>query len=119
MPPNLRGDRIIQLRKERGLTQYDLADLLDISQNQISRYERNAINPGIDTLVKLAECFDTTTDYLLGRSNIPHPGAEPDPLPDLTPTEIEVLELLRTYAAEDQKRLLSILETVSEIRRDD
>ncbi len=119
MTPNLRGDRITRLRKERGITQYDLADMLDISQNQVSRYERSAMNPGIDTLVRIANCFDTTTDYLLGLSDIPHPGAEPDANADLTPDEIELLTIYRERSAGDRKRLLGIFEMIRGIGRED
>ncbi len=119
MTPNLRGDRITRLRKERGITQYDLADMLDISQNQVSRYERSAMNPGIDTLVRIANCFDTTTDYLLGLSDIPHPGAEPDANADLTPDEIELLTIYRERSAANRKRLLDILAIMGDMQDDD
>ncbi len=109
MDSGFRGDRLAQLRKKRGLTQYDMADEIGISQNQMSRYERGTINPSPLVLIQLADYFDTTTDYLLGRSNIPHPGAEPDPHPDLTPTEIDMLDLFRSHTPDDQKRVLAAL----------
>ncbi len=111
----LRGDRITHLRKELGIKQLTLAEMLDVTPNLISKYENGYTSPPLDKLAQIAEALNTTTDYLLGRSNIPHPGAEPDPLPDLTPTEIEVLNLLRTYPAEDQKWLLEALTSLRRI----
>ncbi len=103
---SLRGDRITQLRKKTGIRQLELAEKLDISPNQVSKYENGNANPPLDKLAQMAEIFNTTADYLLGLSNIPHPGAEPDANPDLTPSEIEWLSLFRDRSAADQKRLL-------------
>lgn len=115
----LRGDRITKLRKESGIKQYDLADKLGVARNQISKYENGYSNPTLETLTKMAEIFNTTADYLLGLSNIPHPGAEPDANPDLTPSEIEWLSLFRDRSAADQKRILEIMEIMRVMRGDD
>ncbi len=108
MESGLRSDRVVQLRKERGMTQYDLADALGIQQNQVSRYERGLVNTPLHVLITMADLFNTTTDYLLGRSNIPHPGTEPDPNPDLTPDEIDLLQTYRRRSPANQKLLLGI-----------
>ncbi len=118
MKPGLRGDRISQLRKARGLTQYDLADELGIAQNLVSRYERGGVHPTFDTLSQIADLLDTTADYLMGRSNIPHPGAEPDANPDLTPDEIELLNAYRNRSEDDRKLLLGIAKMLTDIRGD-
>ncbi len=115
----LRGDRITQLRKKLGIRQTQLAEILEVSPNHVSKYENGYTNPPLDTLAKLAEFFNTTTDYLLGLSNIPHPGAEPDPHPDLTPTELAVLKLLRERSQADQKRVLGVLEAMRDMRGED
>ena len=105
----LRTDRMTQLRKEIGMKQYELAEKLGLAPNQVSKYERGESNPTLGSLTIMADLFNTTADYLLGRSDIPHPGAEPDPHPDLTPAEIEMLDLFRAHAGEDQRRLLDLL----------
>lgn len=102
----LRGDRMIQLRKAAAMSQYDLADRLDMSQNLISRYEREAINPSLHTLKTMAALFNTTTDYLLGLSDIPHPGAEPDTMPALTEPEREMVEIMREHDLRTQRKLV-------------
>ena len=108
----LRLDRLTNLRKERDLNQIELAEALGISQNQVSRYETGNTSPNLETLTHLADYFDTTTDYLLGRSNIPHPGAEPDANADLSPEEIELLTFFRARSAANRKHLLAILDSV-------
>jgi len=110
-----RPDRLTTLRKAHGYKQTELASELSLTQNQISQYERGIISPSADTLTALAQKLNTTADYLLDLSPVPHPGAAPDPLPDLTPTEIEVLRLLRSYPPDDQKRLLEALTVLRSI----
>ncbi len=105
----LRSDRIIQLRKEMGVSQTRLADILGATPNQISKYENGHTNPPVETLSQLAEVFNTTTDYLLGRSDVPHPGAEPDAHPSLSPAEADMLRLMRTR---DERARAKLVEAV-------
>lgn len=56
------------LREEKGLSQQKLADMLSISQQAIFKYEKTANEPDIMTLIRLAEIFDVTVDYLIGFS---------------------------------------------------
>ena len=61
--------RIISfLRKERGLSQKQVAADLNISQALLSHYEKGIRECGLDFLVKTAEYYDVSTDYLLGRT---------------------------------------------------
>lgn len=59
------NDRIKQLRKEKGLTQSQLADLLGVTDKAVSKWEVGEANPDISLLVKLAEIFGVTIDFLL------------------------------------------------------
>ncbi len=61
------GDRLRKLRKEKKLTQVELGKLLKTSHATINRYENNIHQPDLDTLNKLANIFNVSTDYLLGR----------------------------------------------------
>jgi transcriptional regulator with XRE-family HTH domain len=56
-----------QLRKAKGLTQEEIASILDVKLSTYQKYERDAISPPYDTLIKIADFYDVTTDYLLGR----------------------------------------------------
>ena len=59
--------RLKQLRKERGISQLKLALELNMNQNSISRYETGEREADYETLVKFADYFDVSLDYLLGR----------------------------------------------------
>jgi transcriptional regulator with XRE-family HTH domain len=67
----LRADRLVALRKDKGLKQKDLADAVGLERTTFVRYEGGGIQPPNDMVVKLADYFDVTTDYLLGKSDSP------------------------------------------------
>ena len=61
--------RLKQLRKERGISQVRLAMELSVSQHTISRYENREREADYETLIRFADYFDVTLDYLLGRTD--------------------------------------------------
>ena len=58
-------EKIIQLRKNNGLSQEDLADKLNISRQAISRWENGTALPDSNNILQLSKLFNVTTDYLL------------------------------------------------------
>ncbi len=69
MPAHLFPERLIGLRKERGLTQEGVAKLIDKRRSTVSGYETEHKEPTLDTVCFLAHYFDVSTDYLLGYSD--------------------------------------------------
>lgn len=63
-------NRIKELRTEFGITQADLAKLLKISDRAVGYYEKGEREPDNETLIKIAEYFKVSVDYLLGRTDI-------------------------------------------------
>ncbi len=63
------AQRLKTLRKERGITQQQLADGVGISKGGLSYYENAGRTPDISILERFANYFGVTTDYLLGRTN--------------------------------------------------
>lgn len=61
--------RLKILREELKLSQLDLANKLNMSQQAISAYEKETREPDIETINKLADFFEVSIDYLLGKSN--------------------------------------------------
>lgn len=66
MGNKMRGDRLKELREGERLTQKDLAERLGISEIQVHRYETGGAEPRADAVIKMAEYFNVSTDYLLG-----------------------------------------------------
>lgn len=61
------GSNIAELRKDRGLTQKDFADILHVSKSAVSHYEQGISVPTIQVLITIADYFNVNVDYLLGR----------------------------------------------------
>lgn len=62
------GEILADLRQDRRLTQRFLAEVLHVSVGTISNYENGVHLPDLEKLVEIANYFDVTTDYLLGRT---------------------------------------------------
>lgn len=62
----MHGERIKELRKEKNLTQSDLAKILNVTQDSISLWEKNKRLPDTPYIVLLAMYFGVSSDYLLG-----------------------------------------------------
>lgn len=62
------GDNLKRLRKERTLTQKELGAQIGLSKAVISKYENGVGYPTFDVLIRMAQYFGVTTDYLLGVS---------------------------------------------------
>ena len=69
--------RLRDLREDHDKTQQDIADILGTSQTMYARYERGANELPLRHLIKLAEYYHVSTDYLLGRSNDPTKSGGP------------------------------------------
>lgn len=63
------GAILASLRKERGILQKEVATYLNVTVATISNYEKGVHAPDYETLIKLADFFDVSTDYLLRRTN--------------------------------------------------
>ena len=63
-------NRIRDLREDRNLTQKQIAEMLGMSQTGYSKYETGENDIPTAILIKLADFYGTTTDYLLGRTNV-------------------------------------------------
>ena len=68
---NTLGSRLTALRKEKGLTQEQLAEKLGVTNQSVSKWENDINAPDISILIMLADLYDTTVDSLLGREKQP------------------------------------------------
>ncbi|WP_195543648.1 helix-turn-helix domain-containing protein [Massiliimalia timonensis] len=64
----MRGEILAELRKDKGLTQKEVAEIIGVSPATISNYEIGIIYPSVENLIKLAELFDVNCDFLLERT---------------------------------------------------
>ena len=85
------AERLKQLRAEKGMTQVQLAQMLDVSKGTIAMWETSKRKPSFEILSKLSDIFDRRMDYILGYSD---DASSPQP-PE------EELDQLGCWAAED------------------
>ena len=69
----MKYERIRNLRIDGGYTQKQIAEYLLIKQNTYSQYEIGVLNYPIDVLIQLADFYDVSVDYLLGRTDMKEP----------------------------------------------
>nr|WP_164671143.1 helix-turn-helix transcriptional regulator [Virgibacillus doumboii] len=62
------GKRVKYLRNKRGISQERVADAIGISRARYAHYENNRVEPDLDLIRKIADYYDVTTDYLMGRT---------------------------------------------------
>ena len=67
----MKGTRLKELREQRGQTQAQLAEVLDVSQQAVGKWELEKASPDDATLIKIANYYGVTTDYLLGYDDAP------------------------------------------------
>lgn len=65
------GKKIKKLREEKGIRQEDIGKLFNVSKSAVSQWENDIRTPDMGIIIKLADFFDVSTDYLLGRTNDP------------------------------------------------
>lgn len=69
----LNFERIRDLRVDHSYTQQQVADYLDVRQNTYSQYEIGVLNYPLDVVIKLADLYEVSVDYLLGRTSVRTP----------------------------------------------
>ena len=118
---------LVKLRHEHKMTQQELADKIGVSRGTIGMYEIGKRDPDTETLIKIANVFNVTTDQLLGRTDTPSPvdkitdSVSDDP--ELAKfwdelKEREDLQLLfkqtREMSPEDVKKIIRIIKAIED-----
>lgn len=104
--------RIKQLRENRALIQEILAAELGITQQMLSKYERDILCIKVDVLMKIAEYFNVTTDYLLGISEVKRDLQGQMKMNKTLDTYYDLIEIYKDLDEYDQKMVWSIMQTV-------
>ena len=72
------AEKILSLRTERGMSQDDLAEKLEVSRQSVSKWETAQSTPDLDKIIKLADLFSTTVDELVRDGERPQPPEPPE-----------------------------------------
>ena len=93
--------RLTDLREAKNMSKKELAAAINIKPNNLSKYEKGLSKPTIPTLIKMAEYFEVSVDYLLGLSSIKNPYSSDR----FTPKETEIITKYRKLAPENKIRI--------------
>lgn len=104
--------RIKQLCENRGLIQEILASELGITQQMLSKYERDVLCIKVDVLKRIAEYFNVTTDYLLGVSEVKRDLQGQMKVNKTLDTYYDLIEIYKGLDEYDQEMVWSIMQTV-------
>lgn len=104
------AERLKTLREQRGETQQDLADLLDVTKNTVSGYERGVRRPAgeraLEVYEKIADHYNVDLSYLIGQTDhvvrLQGTGIDPDDAEILVEITPEELALIKAYRRLDQ-----------------
>ena len=101
------GELLAKLRKERGILQKELANYLNVTVATISNYEKGVHAPDYETLIKLADFFDVSTDYLLQRTDY---RSSISTLNERLLVDYKVCDLLNAILELDQKSMTALVD---------
>jgi transcriptional regulator with XRE-family HTH domain len=99
------GRRLKELRKQKGWTQKELAEKLDIRFGQLNKYECGLNAPPLEKLVQIAEILNVTADYLLT-------GDNPDETPIHNTRLLERFRILQKFKKDDQEAVIKLIDAM-------
>lgn len=97
-------ENLKKLRKARRLSQQNLADELEISQQSINKYETSKTEPDIFILTKMADFFDVSVDYLVGHH------VEPKAQYDLNADEAALIDKYRMLTPKERESIRLVID---------
>lgn len=98
-----------KLREKKKLSQQALANLLEISQQSINKYENHETEPDIDRLIRIANFFETSVDYLVGNTEIQHKIEAVERF-DLNENEATLIEKYRLLSPDERKSIQIVID---------
>ena len=94
--------KLLELRKQHNKSQQEIAELLEMRQNNYSKYELGKTEPNIKNLIKLADYYNVSIDYLIGRQWHNDIGY-------LTPQQVECVNFIKQLNETNTIKLLGYL----------
>lgn len=95
-----------KLRINKGISQQQLADVMGTSQQSVNKYENHNVEPDISALIKLADYFETSIDYLVGHT----PSLEQTVVEEVEPTKEETTLILNyRHLSKDEKESIQLV----------
>ncbi len=103
------NNRLAQLRDEKGLSQTQLGKIVNAAQNTVSQWELGTRGISSEMLIRLADFYTVSIDYLLGRTEN-RTGTQANTRPHVTSDEIELIKKYRSLDEDGKRRVLRNLD---------
>lgn len=100
------------LRETAAISQKQLAEAIGVSQQSINKYENHNIEPDIGTLIRIADYFDTSVDYLIGHTPIRRKIENVTPY-ELNSEECKVIDGFRRLSKKQKSCVIAIIDSYS------
>ena len=95
------GERLTAIRKEKKISQSELAKMVGIHANVLGRYERGEARPFVETAVKLAQALNVSADYLLGNTEL-----------DIDTETLKRLEDMSKLSDDNKQRIFEVIDSM-------
>lgn len=102
-----------KLREDASISQKALADAIGVSQQSVNKYENHNIEPDIETLIRIADFFETSVDYLIGHTSVRRKIEEVH-IFELNERESKVMEQYRTLTTKQKSCVDVVMDSYSE-----
>ena len=102
-----------KLREDASISQKALADAIGVSQQSVNKYENHNIEPDIETLIRIADFFETSVDYLIGHTSVRRKIEEVH-IFELNERESKVMEQYRSLTSKQKACVDVVIDSYSE-----
>lgn len=102
-----------KLREDASISQKALADAIGVSQQSVNKYENHNIEPDIETLIRIADFFETSVDYLIGHTSVRRKIEEVHVF-ELNGHEGKVMEQYRSLTSKQKACVDVVMDSYSE-----
>ena len=109
---NTFASRLTELRESKNMQQKELQEILHVSSGTATNYGKGRHEPNFETLIAIADLFDVSVDYLLGRTNFKQMITDQNYTPEITVSH--VLELLLDVSPVHRKTLVQTLRALTD-----
>lgn len=113
----MRG-KLKELRESRHMTQTGMGSRIGVTQQNISKYEQDVCSMPVDMLVRVAEYFNVTTDYLLGRSEVKRSFEEQVKVSRQFDEYYDLVEVFRELDKRDQEIVWATMEMMAKTKKE-
>ena len=109
------GERLREIRKQCNLTQTELADRIKLSTANISKYEKGALEPSLDTLIAISSALNVSIDYLLGINMGNSSGGSSLTAPKISSDVAAINEYYNKLSGNGKEKALEYIEMLKEL----